>query len=71
MLDSRARKSDSSLVQPLDFERELRTLKHWRCCAKEARIVAERMSDPLSRQMMENVAASYDKLADWAERQQR
>jgi hypothetical protein len=71
MLDSPILNSVPPLVQPLASKRELRTLEHWRSCAKEARAVAERMRDPFSRQMMENVAANYDKLADWAARKQR
>jgi hypothetical protein len=36
---------------------------HWRDCAEEARILAEQMTDNLSRTMMLAMAADYDKLA--------
>lgn len=58
-------------VQPLNSELETRTAEYWRSRAKEARAIAEGMADDLSRQTMENIAASYDKLAGWAERQHR
>jgi hypothetical protein len=41
--------------------------KHWRSRAEEARAVAEHMTDPISKQMMLNVAADYERLAKRAE----
>jgi hypothetical protein len=40
---------------------------HWRARAIEARTVAEHIADSLSKQMMLNVAAEYDQLAERAE----
>jgi hypothetical protein len=37
--------------------------EHWRFRAKEARAMAEYMTDPASRQMMLDVAADYERLA--------
>ena len=52
---------------------EPRTLsaEHWRSKAEEARLIAEHMSGPFSRQTMENIAENYDKLVVWAERRHR
>jgi hypothetical protein len=40
---------------------------HWLSRAIEARAVAEHITDPVSKQMMLNVAAEYDQLAKRAE----
>jgi hypothetical protein len=58
-------------VEALNPELQTRGSKHWKSRAEEARAVAAQMSDDLSRQTMENIAASYDKLAGWAEKQGR
>ena len=58
-------------VKPLHPELETRSADYWRSRAEEARAAAAQMFDDLSRQTMENIAASYAKLADWAERQKR
>ena len=58
-------------VKPLDHELETRSAEYWRARAEEARTAAARMADDLSHQTMENIAASYDKLAAWAERRNR
>ena len=58
-------------VRPIHHELETRTAEHWQARAAEARTLAAQMADDLSCQTMENIAASYDKLADWAERRQR
>ena len=41
--------------------------KHWRYRAKEARAMAESMTDPEAKQSMLNVAADYERLAKRAE----
>ena len=56
------------LVQPLNSELEQRTPDYWRTRALEAREAAVQISDELSRRTLENIANSYDKLADWADR---
>jgi hypothetical protein len=68
MIDSSSRKNGPTVVQPLDSDLETREPQYWRTRADEARTVAGTMVDPFSRQMMANVAASYDKLAEWAEK---
>ena len=40
---------------------------HWRKRAKEARDIADKMSDPLARESMLRLAATYEKLAAQAE----
>jgi len=40
---------------------------HWRDCAKEARAVARDMTDAKTKEIMLNIAASYDALAKQAE----
>ena len=40
---------------------------HWRDRAKEARAMAEDMTDPVSKQKMLDVAANYEHLAQRAE----
>jgi len=58
--------SRPELVKPLDAELERRGPEYWASRAEDARTLAAQMSDPLSRKTMENIAASYDKLAEWA-----
>ena len=41
--------------------------KHWRMRAKEARALADKMSDQLSKEMMLGIAEDYDRLAERAE----
>jgi hypothetical protein len=41
--------------------------KHWRYRAKEARAMAESMTDPEAKRLMLNVAADYERLAERAE----
>jgi hypothetical protein len=41
---------------------------HWRGCAKEARSVAGLMTDPDARKTLLSIAASYDALAEHAEK---
>ena len=41
--------------------------EHWRDRAKEARVMAEDMADPVSKQKMLEVAANYEHLAKRAE----
>jgi hypothetical protein len=43
-------------------------IEHWRQRAEDARATAESYSDPLAKRTMFDIAASYDKLADAAER---
>jgi hypothetical protein len=43
-------------------------IEHWRQRAEEARVTAESYSDAFSKRAMSDVAASYDKLVDAAER---
>jgi len=59
------------LVKPLPPSLESRGAAYWRSRAQEARATAVQMSDALSRQTMENIAGSYDKLAAWAEKRGR
>jgi hypothetical protein len=69
MIDSISHKIGPVAVQPLDPELESRPPEYWRSRAEEARAIAEKMADSFSRQMLESVAASYDKIAEWAEKQ--
>ena len=71
MFDSRSRTNRLMPVIPLNSELETRSAEYWRSRAEEARAVAEQMADDLTRLTMENIAASYDKLAAWAERHKR
>jgi hypothetical protein len=41
---------------------------HWRACAKEARSVASLMNDRDARKTLLSIAASYDALAEHAEK---
>jgi hypothetical protein len=41
---------------------------HWRARAEESRVIAEQLQDPESRRMMLNVADSYERLVEHAER---
>ena len=66
--DGRWRQRRPTLVKPLEPELETRSAEYWQSRAEEARAAAEQISDPFSRQTMENIAKSYDKLADWAKR---
>jgi hypothetical protein len=43
-------------------------VQHWRERAKEARATAESFDDPVARRTMLDIAASYDKLVQAAER---
>jgi len=45
--------------------------EHWRDRAEEARAMAAQLSDPEARRMMEDVAKTYDKLAERAEERVR
>jgi hypothetical protein len=47
---------------------EVEELKNWRVFAREARFVAQQMSDPKSRLIMLQIARGYDLLARHAER---
>ena len=47
---------------------ELKTAQHWRDHAEEALWIAERMSTPEAKHVMEQVAAGYQALAERAER---
>jgi hypothetical protein len=40
--------------------------QHWRQRAEEARRIAGQLSDPVARKTMEEIAVSYDRLADLA-----
>jgi hypothetical protein len=42
--------------------------EYWRTRAEEARVVAESMQDPASRQMMLRIVSDYDRMADRAEK---
>jgi len=68
MHDSPPHRRGPVAVQPSDPDLENRPPEYWRSRAEEARAVAAKFADPFSRQMMESVAASYDKLAEWAEK---
>ena len=70
MPDSLSPSSRLKTVKPLAPELEARTAEYWRSRAEEARAVGAQMSDELTLQTIENIAASYDKLAGWAERKQ-
>jgi hypothetical protein len=71
MLDSLSSPRRPKPVKPLDPELETRDAEYWRSRAGEARALAAQMSDDLSRQTMDNIAASYEKLAAWAEKRGR
>ena len=43
--------------------------KHWRDRAEEARTIAEKLSDPKSREILFTIAEDYLRLAEHAERQ--
>jgi hypothetical protein len=43
--------------------------EHWRRRAKEARDIAEQMSDPVSREMMLQIAKEYDQIAKSVQQQ--
>jgi hypothetical protein len=41
--------------------------EHWRARAKQARILAEAINDPTSKEMMLGIANDYERLAERAE----
>jgi DNA-binding ferritin-like protein len=45
--------------------------KHWRDLAEQARVRAEQMADPASRQMLLSIAQTYENLARQAEKRLR
>jgi hypothetical protein len=47
---------------------ETDTLKHWQMRAAEARAMANAITDPVAKQTMLGIAASYDRLAERAAR---
>lgn len=49
-------------ITPADFGR-LNDPEHWRDKAKDARIKAETMQDPIARRTMQGVVAKYELLA--------
>ena len=69
MLKALPRESWPKLMESLSPELETRNAEYWRSRAKETGAIAEQMVDLLSRAAMENIATSYEKLADWAARQ--
>jgi hypothetical protein len=47
------------------------TARYWRDRAEEARLMAEGMRHPPARKVMQDVAHSYDQMAELAERNDR
>jgi hypothetical protein len=45
----------------------IRSLDYWRARAQEARIQANQMHDPKTKQVLPNIAENYDQLAEQAE----
>jgi len=58
-------------IEPSDPERVTHDAEYWRARARKTRAEAARMSDAISRQAMERIAASYDQLGDWADVKRR
>ena len=68
MLDSHTDETADIIRPQLDSDVEGTNVEFWRSRAAQARTVAEGMLDMIARRTMENIAASYDKLADWVAR---
>ena len=41
--------------------------EHWHECAQDARVMAERITDPEAQRAMREIAANYEKIAKCAE----
>jgi hypothetical protein len=49
------------------FSSHIHDPEHWRGRAKEARALADKMNDPISKDMMLQIAKDYERLAERAQ----